>query len=231
MSTKVLLVSNNRFLNTTLYNVISEEMDLQCEICGLQKLFTMHENSHDDRNDRRHLLLLDFNGLDSDTIAKAIWQYHHNEYKEFRTTAFYNISREAGVENWLLELGVRGIFYDDDGLDLFKKGVTSLLQGDVWFPRKVLFEYIREQPLQEIQAMSFHEDNFRLTPREEEILIMISSGKSNAEIAEELYISKSTVKTHTYNIFQKINVPNRIQAALWTVKHLKDEKTPKIHGN
>ena len=61
---------------------------------------------------------------------------------------------------------------------------------------------------------------FSLTPREEEILILISLGKSHHSIASELYISPSTVKTHIYNIFQKIHVTNRIQAALWAVRYL-----------
>lgn len=59
-----------------------------------------------------------------------------------------------------------------------------------------------------------------LTPREIEILTMVASGAKNEEIANELYISPNTVKTHIYNIFKKINVPNRLQAALWAVKNL-----------
>ena len=59
-----------------------------------------------------------------------------------------------------------------------------------------------------------------LTTREKEILIMLGQGKSNSEISHELCISTSTVKTHVYNIFQKIGVPNRIQAALWTMENL-----------
>jgi LuxR family transcriptional regulator of csgAB operon len=59
-----------------------------------------------------------------------------------------------------------------------------------------------------------------LTSRETEILTMISIGAKNDEIADKLFISPNTVKTHIYNIFKKIDVPNRLQAALWAAKHL-----------
>jgi DNA-binding CsgD family transcriptional regulator len=59
-----------------------------------------------------------------------------------------------------------------------------------------------------------------LTPREKEILALVSAGAKNEQIAEALHISPNTVKTHIYNIFKKIDVPNRLQAALWAVKNL-----------
>ena len=60
----------------------------------------------------------------------------------------------------------------------------------------------------------------QLTARECEILLLIASGKNNSQIADTLNISRNTVKTHLYNIYNKINVPNRLQAALWAAKHL-----------
>jgi len=59
-----------------------------------------------------------------------------------------------------------------------------------------------------------------LTPREREILEQITQGASNRQIAEALFISTHTVKTHLHNIFQKIDVSGRLQAALWAAKHL-----------
>ncbi len=59
-----------------------------------------------------------------------------------------------------------------------------------------------------------------LTPRQIEILALVAVGATNEQIADKLCISPQTVKSHLYNIFKKINVPNRVQAALWAAKNL-----------
>ena len=59
-----------------------------------------------------------------------------------------------------------------------------------------------------------------LTHREAEILTLLSIGSSNDDIADKLFISPNTVKTHLYRVFRKIKVPNRFQAALWAAKNL-----------
>ena len=59
-----------------------------------------------------------------------------------------------------------------------------------------------------------------LTPRQVEILALVAVGATNEQIADKLCISPQTVKSHLYNIFKKINVPNRVQAALWAAKNL-----------
>ncbi|WP_062805479.1 response regulator transcription factor [Enterococcus pernyi] len=62
----------------------------------------------------------------------------------------------------------------------------------------------------------FHDD---LTNRENEILMLISEGKSNQEIADELFITLKTVKTHVSNILAKLEVEDRTQAAIYAFKH------------
>lgn len=53
-----------------------------------------------------------------------------------------------------------------------------------------------------------------LTEREVAVLIELMSGKSNRVIAKKLYISLSTVKAHVSSVFQKLNVKNRVEAAV-----------------
>ena len=59
-----------------------------------------------------------------------------------------------------------------------------------------------------------------MTEREQQVLSVIAKGATNQEISAHLKISQHTVKTHIYNIYQKINVPNRLQAALWASQNL-----------
>lgn len=56
--------------------------------------------------------------------------------------------------------------------------------------------------------------------REIETLRLLAIGASNQEIADTLCISRRTVKSHVYNIYKKMNVPNRLQAILWARKNL-----------
>ena len=53
-------------------------------------------------------------------------------------------------------------------------------------------------------------EQYQLTPREKEVVELIYRGRTNREIAEMLFLSESTVKTHVYNIFRKMGVKNRV---------------------
>ncbi|SER56998.1 response regulator [Salipaludibacillus aurantiacus] len=59
----------------------------------------------------------------------------------------------------------------------------------------------------------------KLTKREDDVLRLIAAGKSNKEIATELYITEKTVKTHVSNILAKLEVNDRTQAAIYAMKH------------
>ena len=66
-----------------------------------------------------------------------------------------------------------------------------------------------------------------LTPRELEILRLVADGLSNEEIGKKILISQKTVKTHLTNIFDKLQVNNRIKAALWVMPNRKNSGVSK----
>ncbi len=58
----------------------------------------------------------------------------------------------------------------------------------------------------------------RLTPREREVLAGLGRGLSNRSLAEELFISEKTIKTHVSSILMKLGLTDRVQAALFAVR-------------
>jgi LuxR family transcriptional regulator of csgAB operon len=63
-----------------------------------------------------------------------------------------------------------------------------------------------------------------LTCKEVKILEAIVGGHTNQDIADKIFLSPHTVKTHIYNLYKKIGVTNRVQAVNWARKHLKNER-------
>ena len=81
---------------------------------------------------------------------------------------------------------------------------------------------IEEEVSEKIKNQDYADQFFlyeELTNREKEVLDLIAQGKSNQEIAEDLFITLKTVKTHVSNILAKLGVEDRTQAAIYAFKH------------
>lgn len=85
-------------------------------------------------------------------------------------------------------------------------------------------EFVISEPLTQILAKSLRPQKRvnaidSLTQREVENLKLIASGKSNKEIARKLGITEATVKVHNKNLFKKLALKSRVEAAMWAVEH------------
>ncbi len=133
----------------------------------------------------------------------------------------FDLEAKGTLEQAGIRRGVRGFFYRQDSLGLLLKGFRAVLRGEIWVSRQALVKSVMERASETGVGADYRKvRKAKLTGREIEILLMVSAGANNTEIADKLFISHHTVKTHLYNIFQKIGVPNRLQAALWAAHNL-----------
>lgn len=118
------------------------------------------------------------------------------------------------IETWP---HIHGLFYANDEEHFLVKGLQKVMEGECYFSRKLASYLI-------MHAGNYRYDNTEstiLTFREKEILNKLRIGASNIEIAQSLFISESTVKTHLYHLFKKISVKNRTQAVSWANDNFK----------
>ncbi len=115
-----------------------------------------------------------------------------------------------------IQAGADGYCIKDTTPEDLVTAIENVYEGKKNIDPKVashLLKHVQKPSDEEVLAIE------SLTRREREVLIEIASGKNNREIAECLYITEKTVKTHITNIFSKLPVHDRTQAALFAVKH------------
>ena len=112
-----------------------------------------------------------------------------------------------------LRAGARGFLLKDAGPDLLVQAVHAAANGDALIApnvtRRLLATLVDRAPETLTQPVD------PLTEREEEVLVLLARGRTNAEIAAELFISLSTVKSHIASLMAKLGVRNRVEIAMW----------------
>lgn len=113
-----------------------------------------------------------------------------------------------------LRAGARGFLLKDAGPTLLAQAVHAAARGDALIAPNVtvrLLEAFAGTAAAPPPALPAEP----LTDREEQVLATVARGLSNTEIADELYISLSTVKTHIASLMSKIGARNRVEVAIW----------------
>jgi len=209
----ICVVGPRRFQNELIASFLERETGAQC----VPKSSIRQISFTDDRKvGTQRQVLWDCLGENLETLILEI-ESHGKRVLARDLVTFFNVQEGLGIEERAVMLGVRGFFYEHDSLDIFLKGIRAIFDGELWLPRKIMTKCILKNKIREPFP---NEDRMALTQRENEILTMVAVGATNEEIADRLCISPHTVKTHVYNIFKKINVPNRLQAAFWAAKNL-----------
>ena len=113
-----------------------------------------------------------------------------------------------------LKAGARGFLLKDAGPDLLVQAVRAAAGGDALIAPSVTARLL--SAFSDRTAPSeVRRPTQPLTDREEDVLSAVAAGRTNAEIADEMLISLSTVKTHLAHLMTKLEVRNRVELAMW----------------
>ncbi len=128
-------------------------------------------------------------------------------------------NKDDGVIFSALKAGAKGYVSKDVSISDLIKAIQAVHQGELWVERKQMARFFDKEavfnPRRKARPAKKKEV---LTPREKEVLSILISGCTNKEIAEALFISEKTVKSHLNSIFKKLNVSRRLQAILYAIE-------------
>jgi len=128
-----------------------------------------------------------------------------------------SVSDNVGDLFTSIQYGAQGYLLKNMDPDDWLQYLRSIVDGSNVATRdmagKLLYQF-RERDLQNTPAIS------SLTPREKEILLLVSEGLTNKQIAENLFIAENTVKNHIKNLLEKLCLENRVQLASYAVKYI-----------
>jgi DNA-binding NarL/FixJ family response regulator len=207
---RVLLVDDHDLFRTGLRNLLEEQgIDIVGEAGdGVQAVRLVRELAPD-------VVVMDLNmpgvgGVDATRQVTAV--------APLTKVVVLTISdQDADVLDAILA-GACGYLMKDASIEELMAGIRAAAVGE-----SLISSHIAGKVLQRIRATSSQPDiaetiRAELSAREIEVLKLIANGKDNAMIAAELHISPKTVKNHISNILMKLQIENRIQAAVFAVR-------------
>ena len=206
----VAVVADERFLRDLSNDVErQEDMHLLAELRDTSRLLQIIESLHPD------VLLLD------EALADAVDSYRDSVVGEIHRvspvtrTLLVNDGGSEGCGARALQRGARGCISSNAPAAELMHAIRAVSRGEVWIGRKETAS-ILDVLLTRIERANEGADKFAklLSERELQIADAVRLGLTNKEIARELHISPTTVKTHLENIFQKLHVTHRVQLAI-----------------
>lgn len=115
-----------------------------------------------------------------------------------------------------LRAGARGVLRNDCDPAELRSAIRAVISGRPFLSAQIVgavVDRIRDRPPERPPVIA------RLTPREREVLALLASGLSNAEMSARLFVGRPTVKYHVSHLLRKLDVRDRLQAAVFAHQH------------
>ena len=189
---KVIVISESLIIRKGIISILKEE---EC-ISSIKDSYIFK----DVYNDEYDLVIVDLNKNNNHYLSD-IQNIKQNNKTKIMILDFYE---DRSLFSKCMKIGVDGYILANIDSEDIDYAVKQIYRGKKYFDADLIENYLSKSGQEYIEE---------LTKREQEILVCIAKGKSNLEIAKDLYITEHTVKKHTSNIFTKLNVKDRMQAA------------------
>lgn len=204
---KVLLVDDHSVVRDGLKLLI--QLNSQLEVCG--EAATLKEAVGEAIRTKPDIILLDFKLPDGDGISGCISIKNILPHVKIIILTAY---AQDHIVMETIRAGADGYLLKNIESEELIKTILCVYGGDA-----VLDPSVTEGVFNNIKLEEKIKSDSRMSPREIKILQALSQGKTNKEIAESLSISDKTVRNYVSNIFRKINVSNRTEAASYWIRN------------
>jgi DNA-binding NarL/FixJ family response regulator len=165
------------------------------------------------------VLILDLNlpDLDGAQVARQLCRQHNKT-----SILILTVYREYSSAFELLKCGALGYVLKDEALETLANAVRAVARGENWLSPAIATQVVKravgKQPASSGERISTI-DSANLTPRELEVLGLLADGLDNQSIAHHLILTTRTIQNHVSNIYGKLGVSNRTEAALFAIRH------------
>lgn len=157
--------------------------------------------------------------LDWSDVAQAdlvLWDAHDTNPRSLPIPFLVLLAGPQPARAWL-DAGARGIVLESSPLEQLLDGIRQVARGETFLPPELARQVVASLGTSAAPRGSPIEP---LTDREREVLRLLAQGLSNKAIAQKLYLSVRTVEGHLANVYGKLQVKSRTEAALWAIENL-----------
>jgi len=206
---RIFIVDDHILFREGLASIISTYPDI--EIAGMAG--TVQEAVELARTIKPDIILMDYS-LPDGTGAEATRSILE-ELPDCKTI-FLTMSEDEETLFAAIRSGAKGYLLKNMAPQKLVAAIKSVQKGEAALSRKMTMRVLEELSRSKKTQMT---ENVTITLREIEVLKALAAGLSNQEIANRLYISENTVKSHVHSILEKLNLSDRKEAAEYARKH------------
>ncbi|WP_375748717.1 LuxR C-terminal-related transcriptional regulator [Vibrio sp. HN007] len=210
---EIAIITESSMQSSMLKDTLEEKLDVHISLFSVNHLSDEMATHRDIIADT---VIVDLSHFSQE--KREIYHTCRNLYFNHAAEVLINCPDDTNISQLMAWSNLNGVFYVSDDIDMLIQGVDKILQGELWFSRKLAQEYImfyrQKNKVKPSPGLN------KLTKREQQIITLLGNGDSNTQIADKLFVSENTVKTHLHNVFKKINARNRLQALIWVKENI-----------